>query len=97
MREHDVGQKPSGLHPQPKWFTGLIFDCQKGGAMTDAQSEKMERFMASYGAGHNETQVLEDIDGMGILGLPTGWILVTITRHGLTVHMGIDPDGRGHM
>ena len=29
MREHDVGQKPSGLHPQPKWFTGLIFDCQK--------------------------------------------------------------------
>jgi hypothetical protein len=65
--------------------------------MTDAQREKMERFMANYGAGNDETQALEDIDGMGVLGLPTGWVLVTIARHGLTVQMGIDPDGRGHM
>tara|TARA_R110002167_G_scaffold52268_1_gene151002 strand:- start:517 stop:717 length:201 start_codon:yes stop_codon:yes gene_type:complete len=66
--------------------------------MTEAQRAKMGRFMVSYGAGNDETQVMEDIDGSGICGLPSGWILVTITMpKGTTVQMGIDPDGQGHM
>ncbi len=66
--------------------------------MTDAQRASMERFMDQRGAGNYETQVMEDIDGSGICGLPSGWILVTITTpKGTSVQIGIDPDGQGYM
>lgn len=62
-------------------------------SMTDKQLEAVKDLASRYkSANYN---VLADIDGTGIMGLPPGWILVNIHRpdNTIIIQAGISPEG----
>ena len=48
--------------------------------MTEQQLISIKRLASQYNSTLEHTDVLHDIDGTGIAGLPPGWILVNICR-----------------
>ena len=71
--------------------------------MTEAQLASIKRLANTYNSTLEHTDVLHDMDGTGILGLPPGWILVNVCRtevgksphecNSIIVQAGIAPDG----
>ncbi len=71
--------------------------------MTEAQLTSIKRLVSTYNSTLEHTDVLHDIDGTGIMGLPPGWILVNVCRtevgkqphqcNSIIVQAGIAPDG----
>lgn len=58
--------------------------------MTEAQLDGIKRLAERYGSSLDHTDVVFDLDGTGICGLPPGWVLVTVHRKG-THPAGHDP------
>ena len=63
--------------------------------MTAVQLAAIKRLAERYGAGLENVGLVYDIDGVGICGLPRGWVLATVHRDGdPVVTAGVGPDGR---
>jgi len=69
--------------------------------MTESQLEAIKNLAERYGSSLDHTDVLHDLDGTGICGLPSKWVLVTVHRMGTKPHGhdpvitgGVAPDGR---
>ena len=69
--------------------------------MTETQLEAIKQLATRYGSSLEHTDVVHDIEGTGICGLPNKWVLVTVHRSGTkpagsdpVITAGVSPDGQ---
>ncbi len=63
--------------------------------MTQEQQNKIDSIIERQQP--DNTVILDDIDGVGILGQPSGWILLELQwNNGRVYQYGISPEGRSH-
>jgi len=69
--------------------------------MTEIQLEAIKRLATRYGSSLDHTDVVHDLEGTGICGLPSKWVLVTVHKagtkpagHNPVITAGVSPEGQ---
>ena len=71
--------------------------------MTERQLASIKRLATRYSSTLEHTDVIHDLDGTGVAGLPPGWVLVNVCRpepgkfphqcDSIILQAGVAPDG----